>query len=229
MNKKQFLLELSQYISFFTAEERAIVMEEYTAKFDEAGESGEAALILSLGTPMMIAIGLKRRKEAGEPLTDRQSAPVSEAASSDMTDESDSAPSPDDDADAEPVLEVAEEPEDDAFEEEEPERRKKAPEKKPRAKAGAVISCVFISIITIIAALCVMCVGVYFIIVMGNLLVVALQNLSLLTDALLLLAGALVSGGIGLVITWLGLWAAIRVISGQVKRVNSSREADPYR
>ena len=216
MNKQQFLSELNQYLTFITAEERALVMEEYHGKFDAAGAEGEAALILQLGTPMMIAIALKRRKEAGEPLTEH-------AVPASKPEAEESEPSP---AEAEESAEAAElsaekeaEAEDitgdgeiDQSEDEsdpEPPQR----EEKPRIKAGAMVSCVLLSIITAAVALLVSGIGVYFIVIMGNLLVTALQNLNQLNDSLLLFAGGLVSGGIGIVIVWLGIWSAIRIIS----------------
>ena len=41
-------------------------MASYTQRFDDAGEEGEGGLIVELGTPMRVAIGLKRRQEAGD-------------------------------------------------------------------------------------------------------------------------------------------------------------------
>ncbi|MEG1108444.1 MAG: DUF1700 domain-containing protein [Oscillospiraceae bacterium] len=78
MNKKLFLSELSHYLTFTSAYEREQIIEGYTSRFDAAGEEGEAALLSELGTPMMIAITLKRRREAGENICDIVEAPPSE-------------------------------------------------------------------------------------------------------------------------------------------------------
>ena len=66
MNRQQFLAELSQYLTFFSPEEKAQIISAYNEKFNSAGSENEAALLAELGTPMMTAIDLKRRVEAGE-------------------------------------------------------------------------------------------------------------------------------------------------------------------
>lgn len=231
MNKNQFLSELNQYLTFVTAEERALVMEEYQAKFDHVGEDGEAALILSLGTPMLVAIQLKRLKEAGKALTESEapahapaspapsrdvepedSASVEEAAADDAATEADAGKTKSGDAES-----GNDESGGDEAAPSEPEE----PFEKAKPRAGAVISCVLLSLLTVIAALAVICVGAYFIIVMGNLLVTALQSFHLLNNALLLFGISFISGAIGIVIVWLGIWAAIRIISKLVSKARS--------
>ncbi|MDR0952434.1 MAG: hypothetical protein LBM18_05865 [Oscillospiraceae bacterium] len=66
MSRQQFLAELTQYLSFVTAAERTVIIAAFEEKLDDAGPEGETALMMELGTPMSIAIALKRRKEAGE-------------------------------------------------------------------------------------------------------------------------------------------------------------------
>lgn len=66
MNKQRFLAELRRLLVFMTESDRAIVMEKYTAKFDAAGEDGEAALIEKLGSPTKVAISLSRGYVAGQ-------------------------------------------------------------------------------------------------------------------------------------------------------------------
>ena len=66
MNRQQFLAELNQYLTFFSPEERASIIAAYNERFDTEGPENEFALIAELGTPMMTAIDLKRRMEAGE-------------------------------------------------------------------------------------------------------------------------------------------------------------------
>ena len=66
MSRKQFLVELSQYLTFVSAEDREKIVAQYEKMFDDAGDDGITALETELGTPMKQAIELKRRKEAGE-------------------------------------------------------------------------------------------------------------------------------------------------------------------
>lgn len=60
MNKQRFLAELRRLLVFMTESDRSIAMEKYTAKFDAAGEKGEAALLEKLGSPTKVAITLSR-------------------------------------------------------------------------------------------------------------------------------------------------------------------------
>ena len=69
MNRQQFLAELSQYLTFFSPEEKAKIISAYNEKFNSAGSENEAAVLAELGTPMMTAIDLKRRVEAGEQIS----------------------------------------------------------------------------------------------------------------------------------------------------------------
>ncbi len=69
MNRQQFLAELSQYLTFFSPEEKAQIISAYNEKFNSAGSENEAMLIAELGTPMKTAIDLKRRVEAGEQIS----------------------------------------------------------------------------------------------------------------------------------------------------------------
>lgn len=66
MSRDQFLAELTQYLTFVSPADRDKLVSAFVEKFDSVGPSGEASLIMELGTPMSIAIALKRRKEAGE-------------------------------------------------------------------------------------------------------------------------------------------------------------------
>lgn len=66
MSRDQFLAELTQYLTFVSPADRSRLVSAFAEKFDSVGTAGEAALIMELGTPMSIAIALKRRKEAGE-------------------------------------------------------------------------------------------------------------------------------------------------------------------
>ncbi len=65
MSRQQFLAELTQYLTFVSSGEREQIIAAFNEKFDQVGPAGEAALIMEMGTPMSIAIALKRKKEAG--------------------------------------------------------------------------------------------------------------------------------------------------------------------
>lgn len=66
MNKQRFLAELRRLLVFMTEADRSIVLEKYTAKFDAAGQAGEAALLEKLGTPTKVAISLSRGYVPGQ-------------------------------------------------------------------------------------------------------------------------------------------------------------------
>ena len=68
MNRQQFLAEFTQYLTFTTAQEREAIIAHYISMFDSTGTEGENALLAELGTPMKVAIELKRKKESGEDL-----------------------------------------------------------------------------------------------------------------------------------------------------------------
>lgn len=60
MNKQRFIAELAQLLSFMTEHDRAAFLKKLSAKFEEAGPEGEAALIAQLGTPTAMAIKVSR-------------------------------------------------------------------------------------------------------------------------------------------------------------------------
>lgn len=68
MNRPQFLAELSQYLTFVTPEQRERIVSYYDAMLVQAGPEGESALFKQIGTPMTVAIAIKRRIEANEPI-----------------------------------------------------------------------------------------------------------------------------------------------------------------
>jgi len=213
MNRHQFLTELNQYLTFFSPEERAKIVADYTEKFDAAGEEGESALLLQLGTPMIAAIDLKRRKEAGETFVDEsgkacadKKADEDESLSSynvetetyesitqDDTDEKEPQPS------APPLAGLTE-----------------APAKKRTSQTKfvlAVIGATLLSIPIALLFLALASAGGMLIVSMGYLILTGLKSLYYVTDALLLFGGGLFSGGLGLLIIWFAVWSAISLIS----------------
>jgi uncharacterized membrane protein len=208
MNRQQFLAELNQYLTFFSPQERAAVIAEFGEKFDAAGAEGESALIMELGTPMRVAIDLKRRKESGDKVTFSS---VNIEVSSDgfmerysvETETYESMIAPES---IEGVLEYEEleTPIEAAL----VSGKKVSPVKHVFALIGSSVLSILIAafFLTVAAA------GVMLIVAMCYLLLAGLRSLLYVNDALLLFGGGLVLGGAGLLITWFGLWSAISLI-----------------
>lgn len=210
MNRQQFLAELNQYLTFFSPEEKARIISAYNERFDTAGPDCEAALIAELGTPMMTAIDLKRRMEAGEKISFAENVscpvvpedPLSEYSVETETEET--------------LENLAEE---DAGAEVKPpeiEQAYKTGKLKPSGAkfVFALIGAALLSILIAALFLVVAAVGVGFLVAMSYLVIAGLKSLVYITDALLLFGGGLVCMGFGLLIVWFALWAAISLISG---------------
>lgn len=196
MNKNQFLTELNQYLTFLTSEERAEVIAGYTAKFDAVCSDGEAALILELGTPTMIAIDLKRQKEAGKAIIQNPQPPdadIGEAIESQCGEAEEPA-----------EADTAEESAPSVFSE---------PARKGSKSILSIIGCSLLSLIIGVFCLAIAGVGVYLVVSMGNLLLTGLQSLYQITNALLLFGGGLIAGALGLLVIWFALWSAISLIA----------------
>ena len=228
MNKPQFLAELNQYLTFFTPDERAAVMASYTQKFDDAGEDGEAALIVELGTPMRVAIDLKRRQESGDSFDDLLGE-TGEAPAYSVETETEQSLAQDDlppEASAEPAEETASETADDSVQEAEPADTEPtdageaaavpspaAPVPAPaKLSAGRVIVGVVLSVVLVAVFLCIAAAGALGLTAAGYAVMAGFESMRTLTDALFLFAGGLVLGGVGLLIVWFAVWAAITLI-----------------
>lgn len=230
MNKNQFLSELTQYLTFLSPTERAEVISGFSTRFDAVGEAGEAALILELGTPMVIAIDLKRQMEAGKKIVEAPAkVPVDEAPPAtaelneteffDFTEE----------AAPEKPAEAADAPPDETAAEEISEPAAKSCDTKTEAPKRSVLSIIGRSLLSILVgifclAFCV--VGIYLVVIMGNLVVTGLQNISQTTNALLLFGGGLIAGAMGLLVIWFALWSAISLIVKLFKDSSKHKECD---
>lgn len=246
MNKPQFLAELNQYLTFFTPDERTAVMASYTQRFDDAGEDGEAALIVELGTPMRVAIDLKRRQESGDSFDDLFAAepaaapdysvetetpetigeePDTDAAQEAPTEtaENEVVSAEDGETKTPPAAEISEEAAekpaaDESAEEKaaEPEDETAAVETPPEPPAklsgGRIVVGVILSIVFIAVFLCVAAVGSLGLTAAGYFIMAGFSTMRTLTDALFLFAGGLVLGGVGLLIVWFAVWAAISLV-----------------
>ena len=223
MNRQQFLAELNQYLTFFSPEERAMIITGYNEKFDVAGPECEASVLAELGTPMLAAIDLKRRMEAGEKIdfisgtacAVPQEEPLSEYSVETETEATL----------AEPDIQQAETDlsadEVEAYVEEAPTAPNKsgsaehrASKKPSRTKTVfALIGATLLSIVLAALFLVIAAVGAGMLVAMSYLLLTGLKNLVYVTDALMLFGGGLVCGGFGLIIVWFAVWSAIRLIS----------------
>lgn len=218
MNRMQFLAELSQYLTFLSPEEKAKVIAYYTKMFDSAGENGEDALIIELGTPMLIAIDLKRRKEAGQPLPEETLFRGSESMNAYCVE-----------TDTYESICKQESCEDDenSVDEEKPVT---AHEKKGVKNVFAVIGAAILSIVLAAVFAAVAACGVFLLIAMSYLLLTGLKSLYYIADALLLFAGGLICGGFGIFIVWFAVWSAVSLISrlfrSALGRKNNGVECD---
>jgi len=82
-----------------------------------------------------------------------------------------------------------------------------------KISVGGIIGATLLSIVIVAVCLVVAAVGVIFLVGMSYLLLTGLKNLLYITDALLLFGGGLVCAGLGLLIIWFAVWAAISLIS----------------
>ena len=222
MNKPQFLAELNQYLTFFTPDERAAVMASYMQRFDDAGEGGEAALIEELGTPMRVAIDLKRRQEAGDSFDDLFGAATAappdyrvETETPETLAEEDLPPAA---SGPEGAGETADEgdgtaPATEAAEAAPESAKAPAPAAPAKLSAGRIVAGVVLSVVVVAVFLCVAAAGALGLTAAGYFVMAGFSSLRMLTDALFLFAGGLVLGGAGLLIVWFAVWAAISLVS----------------
>ena len=216
MNKQQFLVELSQYLTFFSPEEKTRIIAAYNEKFDSAGPEREAELLALLGTPMMAAIDMKRRMESGEKITFGEETPCENNQDEALSEYSV-------ETETEETLnnentEASDEPNEDVTNEEplsEPEQT--SPPESSKTKGAkfvfAVIGSSLISLLIAAFFLVIASIGAGLLVSTCYLFIAGLKNLIYLTDALLLFGGGLVCAGLGLIIIWFAVWSAISLIS----------------
>ncbi|MEA4896317.1 MAG: hypothetical protein VB064_13815 [Oscillospiraceae bacterium] len=223
MNRQQFLVELYQYLTFFSPEEKEKVIAAYNRKFEAVGPEFEEVLLAKLGTPMMTAIELKRRMEAGEKLSFDEEAPCEEKPDENLSDysvETETEETLDienknaisEPAEAEEALE-AEEPEEPS-----PQREPAAPplrDSRPRGAkfVFAILGASLISLLIAAFFLIIAAIGAGLLVSMCYLIIAGLKSLVYLTDALLLFGGGLLCAGFGIIIVWFAVWSAVSLIS----------------
>ena len=248
MNRQQFLAELNQYLTFFSPEERASIIAAYNERFDTEGPENEFALIAELGTPMMTAIDLKRRMEAGEKIalacepevpeaealseysveTETEAsldaiAEIQETAPAELDNEAPAVATEEASAKAptEPVFE--------ATQAEEPVEYHEKNKPSRKVSVGGIIGATLLSLVIIAVFLAVAAVGVALLVAMSYLMLTGLKNLLYITDALLLFGGGLVCAGLGLLIVWFAVSSTIGLISRLFRRAlgfGSDKECD---
>ncbi|PKM73307.1 MAG: hypothetical protein CVU91_05110 [Firmicutes bacterium HGW-Firmicutes-16] len=216
MNRQQFLVELYQYLTFFSPEEKTRIISAYNEKFDSAGPDCEAALLAEFGTPMMAAIDLKRRMESGEKMTFGEESPCEE-----KPDEFASEYSVETETE-ETLNNENSEASEDPVEDVKPEEPSSAPEltvppEKPKPRGAkfvfAIMGASLISLVIAAFFLVIGAIGAGLLVSTCYLLIAGLKSLVYLTDALLLFGGGLVLAGLGLIIVWFAVWSAISLIS----------------
>ena len=223
MNRPQFLAELNQYLTFFTPEVRTAIMASYTQRFDDAGEEGEGGLIVELGTPMRVAIGLKRRQEAGDDFSElfdaageapdyRVETETPESLAQEQPDETGCEPGGADELSDDLAADDA--PADDAAPETDTQAAPAAVQPAPRKLSGGrIVGGVLGSIVVVAFALCIAAAGALCLTAAGCFIMAGLKTLLTLTDALYLFAGGLVLGGVGLLAVWFAIWAAVSLVT----------------
>lgn len=237
MNRQQFLAELNQYLTFFSPEERANIIAAYNERFDAEGPEKEYSLIAELGTPMMTAIDLKRRMEAGErialacepeapeaePLSEYSVETETEASLDAIAEIQETAPAG---LEGEaPVAEAEADPEEVLAEPIYEAPQFKAPveyqeKKKPSRKisVGGLIGATLLSLVIVAVFLAISAVGIALLVAMSYLLLTGLKSLLYITDALLLFGGGLVCAALGILIVWFAVSSAIGLISRLFRR-----------
>jgi len=233
MNRQQFLAELSQYLTFFSPEEKTKIISAYNEKFDSAGPECEAAVLAELGTPMMTAIDLKRRVEAGEKISFGEEVSCEETA-----DETPSELSVETETEAtleSENTEASDEPSDHSETENEPPEtlpEAVAEKRKPRG-AKLVFALIGASLLSLVIAalfLTIASVGIGAFTAMSYLMIAGLNNLLYLTDALMLFGGGLVLFALGLIVVWFAIWSAVSLISklfrGACKKGSAASEKE---
>lgn len=246
MNKHQFLAELSQYLSFLSAEDRARVLEAYATRFEALEPEQEFALIAELGSPMRVAIELKRRLEAGERIVEggeeppeepvpEEDSPAAETlqdipAEEAIDDEAAGQEAGETPADGLNVYSVETETEEALLSEEESAEETASVEEAPSANvmkpfgAKLIFALIGASLLSLFIAaffLGLAAVGGGFLVATSHLMIAGLKNLQYLTNALLLFGGGLAALALGLVIVWFSVWSAISLIQrlfGAVRR-----------
>lgn len=205
-------------MGFMSSWDRQAVLEQYEARF--ASCRSEEALIEQLGSPTVVAIELARtyvpsappsavdtlRREALETIAEVRGERL--AAAEAMTEE------PEETALAWDTAEAEEAP--------------AKPAKKPsRVKAGALIAYLIPAVIIGLPVTVVLvCVGLPFLITGAAAIAAAVlfalraaAMLSLVSDVLLLLGGALGVGALGLLAAWFGLWLSMELAYVWIARV----------
>ena len=214
------MAEITKLLGFMSSWDRAATLEKYSALLDTY--SDEEDIIEMLGTPTKLAIDLARDYVPTPPPAKPAAAEIPEEVSEEVSEEADAeetAPDPDAQARFAAVQQALVQQAESAAPEiaEAPTEQKRSAKRrvKPAASVFYAIAC---SLIGLPVAILLIVLGVPALMLGTGVIVTAvltvfsiLGSLSLISDILLLIGGALVAAAIGLLLLWLGLWISLEL------------------
>ena len=230
------MAEITKLLGFMSSWDRAATLEKYSALLDTYTD--EEDIIEMLGTPTKLAIDLARDyvptpppakpaaaefpEEVPEEVSEEVPEEVPEEVSEEVSEEADAeetAPDPDAQARFAAVQQALVQQAESAAPEiaEAPTEQKRSAKRrvKPAASVFYAIACILIGLPV---AILLIALGVPALMLGTGVIVTAvltvfsiLGSLSLISDILLLIGGALVAAAIGLLLLWLGLWISLEL------------------
>ena len=214
------MAEITKLLGFMSSWDRAATLEKYSALLDTY--SDEEDIIEMLGTPTKLAIDLARDYVPTPPPAKPAAAEIPEEVSEEVSEEADAeetAPDPDAQARFAAVQQALVQQAESAAPEtaEAPTEQKRSAKRrvKPAASVFYAIACILIglpvAILLIVLGVPALMLGTGVIVTAVLTVFSILGSLSLISDILLLIGGALVAAAIGLLLLWLGLWISLEL------------------
>lgn len=218
------MAEITKLLGFMSSWDRAATLEKYSALLDTYTD--EEDIIEMLGTPTKLAIDLARDYVPTPPPAKPAAAEIPEEVSEEVPEEvyeeadaEETAPDPDAQARFAAVQQALVQQAESAAPEiaEAPTEQKRSAKRrvKPAASVFYAIACILIGLPV---AILLIALGVPALMLGTGVIVTAvltvfsiLGSLSLISDILLLIGGALVAAAIGLLLLWLGLWISLEL------------------
>lgn len=218
------MAEITKLLGFMSSWDRAATLEKYSALLDTYTD--EEDIIEMLGTPTKLAIDLARDYVPTPPPAKPAAAEIPEEVSEEVPEEvyeeadaEETAPDPDAQARFAAVQQALTQQAESAAPEiaEAPTEQKRSAKRrvKPAASVFYAIACILIGLPV---AILLIALGVPALMLGTGVIVTAvltvfsiLGSLSLISDILLLIGGALVAAAIGLLLLWLGLWISLEL------------------
>lgn len=218
------MAEITKLLGFMSSWDRAATLEKYSALLDTYTD--EEDIIEMLGTPTKLAIDLARDYVPTPPPAKPAAAEIPEEVSEEVPEEvyeeadaEETAPDPDAQTRFAAVQQALAQQTESAAPEiaEAPTEQKRSAKRrvKPAASVFYAIACILIGLPV---AILLIALGVPALMLGTGVIVTAvltvfsiLGSLSLISDILLLIGGALVAAAIGLLLLWLGLWISLEL------------------